>query len=208
MRDERQERNQSVRARATLRSATTWCRRFGILCLVLVATTIASLAQTFTTLVSFDGNNGQNPAYASLAQGLDGNLFGTTEFGGANGSGTVFEITPTGTLNSLFSFDCTGACPEQPLAGLALGTDGSFYGTSQSAPIDYGTVFKISSSGALEILHSFSGGDGSFPNDAPIQGSDGNFYGTTATGGVNGYGTVFKITPAGVLSTIHNFERN
>jgi uncharacterized repeat protein (TIGR03803 family) len=187
-----------------------------------VMTAIASLAQTFTTLASFDGSNGVNPEYVSLVQGLDGNFYGTTEFGGAGGTygeGTVFKITPAGTLTTLYSFCTQADCPdgEEPEAGLVLASNANFYGTTYGGGANgYGTVFKITAAGTLTTLYSFCAQagcvDGSLPVAALVQGTDGNFYGTTGYGGANcpnnfpsGCGTVFKITPAGKLTTLHSF---
>ena len=117
--------------------------------LLCAATAIASPAQTFTTLVSFDEPNGRQPRY-SVVQGTDGNLYGTTQNGGAYDYGTVFKMTPTGTLTTLYSFcpqvpNCTDGA--DPFAGLVVGTDGNFYGTTccGGANGGYGTIFKITS---------------------------------------------------------------
>ena len=116
----------------------------------------------------------------------------------------MFKITPAGALSSLVSFNATTG--EYSRAGLALGNDGNFYGTTDQ------TVFKVTSAGTLTVLATFVGTNGSVPNGGVIQGSDGNFYGTTEDGGayysstVEGYGTVYKITPAGVLTTLHSFS--
>jgi uncharacterized repeat protein (TIGR03803 family) len=97
------------------------------------ATAIASRAQSFTTLVNFDQTDGAD-SVASLIQGTDGDFYGTTKFGGANntcyqGCGTVFKMTPQGTLTTLHSFDGTdGAYPD---AGLVQASDGNFYGTTE-----------------------------------------------------------------------------
>jgi uncharacterized repeat protein (TIGR03803 family) len=168
-------------------------------------------AQTFTTLLSFDAAVGA-PPFAELIQATDGNLYGTTNNNGANGGGTVFKITPSGTLTTLYSFCVLVLCAdgEGPYAGLVQATNGNFYGTTYvgGANIFDGTVFEITPSGALTTLHSFNGTDGDQPSGTLIQATDGNFYGTTAIGGANGgYGTVFKITPAGTLTTLHSFDR-
>src|SRR5215472_15112725 len=92
-----------------------------------LAATSTSSAQSFTTLVNFNGTNGRG-AYGSLVQGTDGNFYGTTSAGGANNQGSVFKLTPGGTLTSLHSFSGTdGALPR---ATLIQGTDGNFYGTT------------------------------------------------------------------------------
>ena len=113
----------------------------GLLC---GATSLLS-AQTFTTLASFGYSIGSNQGYMSLVQGVDGNLYGTTEAGGANIYGTVFQITPTGTLTSLYSFCAQPNCTDggYPQAGLVQGTDGNFYGTTPLG-VCCGTVFSLS----------------------------------------------------------------
>src|SRR5580698_10869930 len=93
---------------------------------VCAATAIAASAQTFTTLVNFDGTNGATPVYVFLVQGVDGNFYGTTSAGGnlncglANGCGTVFKITPEGVLTTLYSFCAQADCADgfSPYAGL------------------------------------------------------------------------------------------
>src|ERR1035438_3672421 len=130
------------------------------------ATAIASPAQAFTTVVSFDGVNNANPT-APLIQGNDGNFYGTTFAGGIQGGncanyggacGTVFKMTSEGTLTTLHNFDVTDG--SQPYAGLVQATDGNFYGTTiYGGANDYGTVFKITAGGRLTTLHSFDGAD-------------------------------------------------
>jgi uncharacterized repeat protein (TIGR03803 family) len=166
---------------------------------------------TLTTLYSFcsqpNCTDGENPA-AGLVQASDGNFYGTTYLGGANGDGTVFKITPSGTLTTLYNFCAQGGCADgaYPVAGLVQGTDGNFYGTTGLGGADGdGTVFKITRSGTLTTLHSFDGNDGVEPFAGLVQGTDGNLYGTTEFGGANGDGTVFKITPSGTLTTPYNF---
>src|ERR1039458_6426643 len=114
---------------------------------VLCATTAIALpAQTFTTLHSFDGTDGFY-LNAGLVQGTDGNLYGTTQGGGANGYGTVFRITPSGTLTMLYSFCSQSGCTdgEEPYAGLVQGTDGNFYGTTvDGGTNNNGTLFRLS----------------------------------------------------------------
>ena len=157
-----------------------------------------------TTLHSFTGSDGANP-YAGLVQGTDGDFYGTTRFGGTNSFGTVFKITPLGALTTLHRF--THQDGAGPYAGLVQGTDGSFYGTTTGGGdifLQMGTVFKITPSGALTTLYSF-GDDGANPWAGLVQGTDGDFYGTTYKGGASGFGTVFRITPAGALTTLSSF---
>jgi uncharacterized repeat protein (TIGR03803 family) len=185
----------------------------GIFFLFCTVSEIASPAQStlFRSLASFNGANGAAPGYVSLVRGDDGNFYGTTIFGGANDQGTVFKVTPTGELSTLYSFCAQTNCTDgdQPAAGLVLGNDGNFYGITSGggAYLYYGTVFKITPAGLLTTLHSFHGypTDGQAPVAALVQGSDGNFYGTTQIGGSGTFGTVFKITTSGVLTTLYNF---
>jgi uncharacterized repeat protein (TIGR03803 family) len=169
---------------------------------------------TLTTLYSFcslsDCADGRGPTGA-LVQGNDGNFYGTTNGGGANSFGTVFKITPTGTLTTLLSFDLTdGAFPE---AGLIQASNGNFFGTTTNGGSSdtcngypCGTVFKITPSGTLTTLHSFDATDGEFLYAGLVQGTNGTFYGTTSKGGANDEGTVFSITANGTLTTLHSFD--
>ena len=152
--------------------------------------------------------DGYNPA-TGLVQGSDGNLYGETLFGGPNGYGSVFKITTSGTLTTLYSFN--SADGSEPAGGLVQGSDGDFYGTTSmgGASGADGTVFKMTSSGSLTTLYNFCAqprcADGGAPNDKLVQASDGNFYGTTVGGGANGYGTVFAITSDGAYSVLYSF---
>ena len=169
-----------------------------------------------TTLYSFTGNNDGEYPQAVLVQGSDGNFYGTT-YGWSQLYGSrVFKITPSGVLTTLHNFT-GGSDGAQPMAGLVQGRDGNFYGTTEvgGSSYLYGTVFKITPSGDLTTLHSFDGySDGGYPMAGLVQGSDGNFYGTTSVGGPNedplsGYGgTVFKITTNGALTSLYNFTGN
>jgi len=167
---------------------------------------------TLTTLHSFDYTDGENPE-GQLVQGTDGNFYGTTYVGGAGGAGTVFKITPVGKLTTVFDFCSQTNCTDgaNPTAGLMQATDGNLYGTTGfGGGGNAGTVFKITRAGALTTLYSFCSEDGCTDGANPgyelVQGTDGNFYGTTGWGGAGGYGTLFEITPAGVLTTLHAFS--
>jgi uncharacterized repeat protein (TIGR03803 family) len=178
---------------------------------------IASSAQTFTTLVNFDGTNGSEPYSVTLIQGTDGNLYGTTSGGGVvNHHGTVFKMTLSGTLTTIYTFCVQPKCADGslPSAGLVQATDGNFYGTTYlgghvtakgPCASGCGTVFRITPGGALTTLHSFHwASDGGYPSAALLQAADGNFYGTTYGGG-RGKGTIFKMTPAGALTLLYSF---
>lgn len=176
---------------------------------ILATLAVASTApaQIFHSLVSFNGTNGVYPA-ASLVQGLDGNLYGTTYEGGAHSVGTVFEITGQGALTTLYSFCTATNCTDgsQPASNLVQATDGNLYGTTAfGGTKGEGTVFRITSTGTLTTLHSFAFSDGAYPVSGLIQAPDGNFYGTVQEGGAHSLGTVFKMTPTGTLTTLYNF---
>ena len=197
-----------------------FCCTKRIVCAVFVLCAVTSIAlpgQTFTTLFSFNYTDG---AYseAELVQATNGNLYGTTGGGGANGNyGTVFKITPSGTLTTLYSFCSQSGCTDgsNPYAGVVQATNGDFYGTTgyggaNCAPTGCGTIFKMTPSGTLTTLYSFCSQsgctDGEYPFGALVQATNGNLYGTTRFGGANGnYGTVFKITPGGTLTTLYSF---
>jgi uncharacterized repeat protein (TIGR03803 family) len=168
---------------------------------------------TLTTLWQFgnDATNGQYPA-GGLVQASDGYFYGTTYEGGTNGDGTVFRITTNGTLTTLWQFGGNPTNGQNPYAaGLVQGSDGNFYGTTiQGGTNNYGTVFRITTNGALTTLWQFSSGgttNGTSPEAGLAQGSDGDFYGTTEYGGTNNVGTVFKLfvhlnPPANQISSI------
>ncbi len=183
-------------ARLTPSAKSTFLKIAGLLLSYCVATAAAASAQNLTTLLSFDGTNGTNPYFETLVLGADGNLYGTTNEGGSNNEGTVFQVNPsTGTLTTLHNFAGAPNDGRNPGAGLVLAKDGNFYGTTTGGGANtWGTVFKITPGGTLTLLHSFAVTDGSQPWSGLVQGSDGNFYGTTTFGGTNQIGTVFKIT--------------
>lgn len=191
-----------------------------------------TISRDLTLLYSFCslGNctDGAQPQ-ASLMLGRDGNFYGITAYGGGNaphpcssgnGCGTVFKITPTGELTTLYRFCSKANCADgsTPLSGLVQGSDGNFYGTTSQGgnfsslfcDSGCGTVFKITPTGAFTTLYSFCSQpdcpDGNGPSVGLIQATDGNFYGTTGGAGANGIGgTIFKITPTGSLTTLYSF---
>jgi uncharacterized repeat protein (TIGR03803 family) len=172
-------------------------------------TTLYSFCSVFQNGVCLDG---QNPQFA-LVQGSDGNLYGTTYAGGNDGVnggyGTIFKITPTGTLTTIYNFP--GYTP--PSSALVEGADGNFYGTTGAGGSGTygpgGTFFTVTPSGALTTLYNFCTlnlcADGEQPSNIFLA-TDGNFYGITWDGGANAQGTIFQITPSGTLTTLHNFD--
>ena len=182
---------------------------------LVVAASHLSYAQTYTDLYNLGTNTGDpvNPGWMGLfAQGRDGNLYSTSQSGGAfvggHQYGTVFRLTPSGAMQVLRSFDLSviGGLPN---SGLTLATDGNLYGTTPTGgAVGYGTLFKITTTGTVTVMHNFNGNtEGTTANAPPIQGKDGNFYGTTGNGGTI-TGTVYKMTPAGVYKVLFSFDGN
>lgn len=179
---------------------------------------LATHAQTLSTLAVFDGTNGNDPL-AGVIQATDGNFYGTTNFGGTGagcaggpGCGTAYAVTTSGALTVIYNFCAQGGCPDgsSPQAALIQASDGNFYGTTlQGGANNLGTVFSLTTGGLLTTLYSFCAQpnctDGQSPVAGLLQATDGNFYGTTQSGGANGAGVVFKITPAGAYTDLYDF---
>ncbi len=173
-----------------------------------------------TTLYSFctqsNCADGEYPV-GGLIQAANGNFYGVTSEGGANKGGTIFELTTAGKLTTLHTFCSQAGCVDGgfPQAGLIQAANGNFYGTTSygGAYGYYGTVYEITPTGTLTTLysfcHQFNCPDGALPEAALVQGTDGNFYGTTYEGGTNclpqGCGTLFEITQASEFTTLYNF---
>jgi uncharacterized repeat protein (TIGR03803 family) len=152
---------------------------------------------TLTVLHSFNGSDGQIPI-APPVQGKNGNLYGVT------GIGTTYRITlPSGKFTQ-FKKNAPGQA-EDPLC---LASDGNLYGvTTAGGNTDLGTVFRMTTTGAIKVLYTFMGGtDGSHPTGGLIQGKAGYLYGTNETDGTGGGGTIFKISTSGTLNTVHTFD--
>jgi len=157
---------------------------------------------TLTTLHRFIGTDGGNP-YAGLTLAADGNFYGTTGSYGANHLGVVYKMTPAGDVTAIYSFtsDDDGYFPS---CDLVQASDGSLYGT-EAGNHGFGSVFKITTAGALTVLNSFPGAEGATPDTALAQDADGNLYGVTYNGGTYNLGTVFRYSSTGVFTTLHSF---
>lgn len=180
------------------------------LTLVVVMTGQVAHSQAYLDLYDFNFTQGAFPSITDLlAQGRDGNLYGTTPMGGTStecgdsGCGVEFLLTPDGSLNSVYDF-VGGFHGATPYSGLTLGTDGSFYGTTYDGGAKgLGTIFRFAPGGFGTILHNFMGADGESPGAPPIQGADGNFYGATPNEGNGGNaGSVYKITSSGAFTPL------
>jgi uncharacterized repeat protein (TIGR03803 family) len=187
--------------------------------LLCFAAAIAAQAQTFQTVAAFDGSDGSDPVSFStpaLILGSDGNFYGTTNSGGSNKSGTVFEVSPAGALSALYSFCSQPNCADgsYPDAGLVQGDDGNFYGTteygganSSTTGIGGGTFFKITPEGVLTTLYSFCSLSGCADGVAPswlVKGVNGDFYGSSYVA-ANRSNNIFQITPSGALTILYTF---
>ncbi len=205
---------QCSRVRSSSRVRSRFCRALAVLSLILTAAAgvilaaAATVPSHFVVLHAFASPGAINPS-ASLIQATDGNFYGTTSSGGPSDSGTVFRMTPSGTVTVLHAFAGGTTDGAEPQAALIQATDGNFYGTTSSGgPSDNGTVFQMTPGGTVTVLHAFAGGttDGANPTAALIQATDGNFYGTTSSGGTSTFfGTVFKMTPGGALTILYSF---
>src|SRR5262249_6824805 len=149
-----------------------------------------------------------------LVLASDGNFYGTTAAGGQRFFGTIFRLTPTGAVTTIYSFG-VGLDGVGPEGGLIQGSDGALYGTTfHGGNHDGGTVFKITLDGSFTSLYSFcsqpSCSDGTNPTAGLLEGTNGALYGTTSRGGLpcnsfGGCGTLFRITPSGKLTTLYSF---
>jgi uncharacterized repeat protein (TIGR03803 family) len=165
-----------------------------------------SIVDGFTNS-GYAGEDGPYIPYASVVQATDGNFYGTSLAGGSQDFGTIFKLTPAGTLSVLHSFT-NGPDGATPFAGLVQAADGNLYGASfQGVSSFYGTIFRLKTSGAFTPLYTFEGAlDGGNDIGSLIQGSDGNLYGSAATGGSNGFGALFSLTTGGVFAPLWSFS--
>jgi uncharacterized repeat protein (TIGR03803 family) len=162
-------------------------------------------AQKFSVLYNFAGNIAGASPYGGLVEDADGNLYGTTSTGG-NGSGVVFELNRNGDEIVLHTFG--GDDGQYPFAGLLRDGAGNLYGTtSAGGSADYGTAFKVDTTGTETVLYNFVGGttDGCLPKSGLIADSSGILYGTTESCGSSDIGIAFKVDTNGKETVLHNF---
>ena len=168
---------------------------------------IAKGSNTITTLASFNGTNGSQPIGGVVLDG-QGNLYGTTEWGGAANDGTVFEMAKgSNTITTLASFNGTNG--SHPFAGVVLDTQGNLYGTSEDgAAANDGTVFEIAEgSNTITTLASFNGTNGNYPVANVVLDGQGNLYGTASGGGASHDGTVFEMAKgSNTITTLASFN--
>jgi uncharacterized repeat protein (TIGR03803 family) len=159
--------------------------------------------------------DGTDPIWGPVL-GSDGNLYGLTESGGSyagstSGSGTFYKLTLGGELTTLYTFCSATPCTDGQFPnGIVLGQNGNFYGTAYTGgQFNQGDVFEITPTGKLTVLHSFCSlahcADGYNPIYPPIQGSNGNIYGTTLYDGQNSSGVLYELTSSGDYQVLHNF---
>jgi uncharacterized repeat protein (TIGR03803 family) len=162
-----------------------------------------------STLYSFGVSSGAGPLYpnGTLVEGADGNFYGTTFQGGANGIGTIFKLTPAGVVSILHSFGPHGSGDgEYPGAGLVKSADGTLYGTTGAGGASgNGTVFKFTPQGGVSVLYSFVGGTDATGSSSLVLDASGNLYGTSNSGGSAAFGAVYKVTPQGAETVLWSF---
>ena len=162
---------------------------------------------TLSILYSFTGEtDGANPN--GLMQDTNGEFYGTTQAGGTNAAGTVFQMSPAGVFTTVTLLNDIGADGYSPAAGLVQGPDGNLYGTtSQGGVYGWGTIFGTTTNGVVSTLVNFAiSSSGAVPDATLILGTDGALYGTTQYGGPNGAGTAFRVTTNGTFATLAAFN--
>jgi uncharacterized repeat protein (TIGR03803 family) len=191
--------------------------KLGALLVFPLAAALSAPAQNviFANLLDFDGADGSAPSAGALIQATDGNLYGTTQSGGANGAGEVYQVMPTGEVNVFYSFCSEANCADggTPLSGVLQAHDGNLYGTTTTGGANNcGTFYQVSLAGTFTVLHSFcevaedvfnaQGPLATFePNGAP---SD-PIFGTAASGGLHGAGALFEFIPPNTYKVAHSF---
>jgi uncharacterized repeat protein (TIGR03803 family) len=186
--------------------------RLAVLFLATLTATRPALAQTETVLYSFcslancaDGDG----ASGALIMDSSGNLYGETDFGGANNQGTIYELSTEGVHTVLYSFTNDNGLDVFPIGGVVRDSQGNFYGVENEGGAYYlGSVYKVSPNGTQTVLYNFGSTryDGNSPNGSLVMDKRGNLYGTTATGGEYGFGTIYGLKPDGTETILYCFN--
>jgi uncharacterized repeat protein (TIGR03803 family) len=184
-----------------------------LVCVVVLGLAALVQAQTFTTLYNFTGGSDGGDPVAGVIQDPDGNLYGTTYYGGVYRAGVAYEIDTAGTETVLHSF--SGPDGDLPTTPLLRDSEGNLYGTAfDGGSDDCGTAFKIDTAGKLTVLHTFAGGaDGCYPEQGLVMGKSGILFGTTNQSGhtrrgTTGRGTIFKVDSAGNFTVLYTFVQS
>jgi uncharacterized repeat protein (TIGR03803 family) len=160
----------------------------------------------WSSLHSFTGSDGQNPS-AGLILAIDGNYYGTAQYGGSAGWGVLFRVTPSGTFTVLYQFT-GGTDGGHPASALIQASDGNLYGTTFPGTVDDGTVYKyVLSTGTFATILSLNQdqSQGRQISAPVVQAADGSLYGTAIFGGANGCGTIFRVATSGTLLQVYSF---
>lgn len=162
---------------------------------------------TLSNLYTFTGAyDGAGPV--GLTPDGSGDLYGTTQYGGTNGYGSIYEFTPsTQVFEVLYSFT-NGVDGAYPFTPMVLGDDGNLYGTTEGdGQTSFGTIFSIGLDGTFNPLYSFTGGsDGGSPEGTLVEGPDDLLYGTAYDGGSERQGVIFTVDFSGDYNVVHNFD--
>ncbi len=164
---------------------------------------------TFTVLRPLKSTTDGRYPQGSLVRGTDGNFYGMTNAGGTNGYGTIFRISPGGATFTVLRHLSRTTDGSSPAGSLVQNTDGAFYGMTYSGgTTGYGTLFRITTGGSFSVLHHLDGSSqGSLPVANLVQGTDGNYYGTTSAGGTTNHGTVFRTCTNGTYTVLYSLNR-
>jgi uncharacterized repeat protein (TIGR03803 family) len=156
-----------------------------------------------TTLHEFPGSEGESPQ--ALIQASDGNIYGMTYSGGAEGNGSIFRVTPSGAFATLHTF--AGIEGRGPQAALLEASDGFLYGATLTGGVyGGGAIFRSDFDGHVTLIHDFDGADGAGPISALIEATDGYLYGTAYNGGDTDQGTIFRMSLSLDFTTLHTFH--
>ena len=163
---------------------------------------------TYTVLHKFAGGaHDGSGSGANVTVDNAGNLYGTTDNGGANFDGVVFKLAPDGKETLLHTF--SGSDGANPDGGVIVMPNGDIYGsTGSGGASDNGVLFELSAKGKLKVLHDFTTADGSFIRGDLYRDTLGNLYGTALFSGANSSGTVFKYGADGTFTVLHTFDAN